>query len=222
MNKKNAQKAKTNNTVNKVLATKKPTNEWNNEQLKLVANNCAKEKELKAQGNDLKETTKQLAIENMYIMLLHYKNHINKNGVVSRTAITTTKDILITYGLTKTQVNRINQVSTHKKAQNLIIDCNTVEQVSKVLLDTSFTHTDNKNNEKEVESIASQTDMRNYCKETSGTSIDPEIIDITKQQARIYFELFEVDGLTNDQKKEYYNELLIENQIRYNKTKNVK
>ena len=222
MTKKIAQKAKTNNTVNKVLATKKPTNEWNNEQLKLVANNCEKEKQLVQDKKDTTANIKELANSNMYIMLLHYKNHINKNGVVSRTAITTTKDILITYGLTKTQVNRINQVSTHKKAQNLISDCATVKEVSNVLLDTSFTHTDNKNNQKEVEAIASQTDMRNYCKETSGTDIDPEIKEITEQQSRIYFELFDIDGLTNDQKKEYYNEMLIENQIRYNKTKNVK
>ena len=222
MSKKIAQKTKTTNTVNKVVSTKKPNNEWNNEQLKIVANNCQKEKQLKAQGNELKETTKQLAVENMHIMLLHYKNHINKNGVVSRTAITTTKDILITYGLTKTQVNRINQVSTHKNAQQLIADCDTVKQVSDVLLKTSYTHTDNKNNQKEVEAIASQTDMRNYCKENSGTSIDAEIVEITDKQAKIYYELFDIDGLTKEQKTEYYNELLVENQIRYNKTKNVK
>jgi hypothetical protein len=222
MNKKIAQKTNATDAVAKVVSTKKPNKEWDNKQLKIVANNCKTVVSLKAQGEEVTKAVKEIANSNMYIMLLHYKNHINKNGVVSRTAITTTNNILTTYGLTKTQVNRINQVSTHKKAQQLINDCDTVEEVSKLLLKTSFIHVDKKNNEKEVKAIASQTDMRNYCKETSGTQIDSEIVEITEKQSRIYFELFDIDGLTNDQKKEYYNELLIENQIRYNKTKNVK
>ena len=59
MSKKTAQKTKTTNTVNKVVSTKKPINEWNSEQLLLVATNCEKEKKL-VQAK--KNTTKNINV----------------------------------------------------------------------------------------------------------------------------------------------------------------